>query len=92
MMQNVSEIPDGPIMVWMTLVSRTGAGSLDAETVIRSSDGVSVLEVRRHSDVFQCLMVSAPSSGVVSRLAYRVAGLALVDEVRVQRCLDNPRD
>jgi hypothetical protein len=91
-MQNGSDIPDGPIVVWMTLVCRTCAGSLDAETVIRSSDGVSVLEVRRDSDVSHGLMLLAPSAGVVSRLAYHLAGLALIDEVRVQRCPSSPRD
>jgi hypothetical protein len=91
-MQNVSDIPGGPIVVWMTLVSRTCAGALEAETVIRSTDGVSVLEARGDSNVSYCLMLSAPSAGAVSRLAYRVADLALIDEVRVQRCLESPRD
>jgi hypothetical protein len=90
MMQNVSEIGPGPITVWMRLVSRSSAGVLEAETIMRLTDGVSVVEVSCRSDLSQCLRLSAPSAAVISRLAYRIAGLALIEEVRVQRCTDSP--
>ncbi|MFL9912110.1 hypothetical protein [Paraburkholderia sp. RL17-337-BIB-A] len=85
-MQNVSDLGDAPIIVWLTLVSLTPAGIVEVETAICTSKGVSVIEVRCPGDRSQRIRLSAPSARAVSRLAYRLASIEGVDEVRVERC------
>jgi hypothetical protein len=70
----------------MTLVSRTSAGALEAESVVRLTGDISVLEARRPDEVSRCFCLLAQSVEAVSRLAYCLADLSLTEEVRVERC------
>ncbi|MFM0441849.1 MULTISPECIES: hypothetical protein [Paraburkholderia] len=85
-MQNGNDIANEPVVVRLTLVSLTRAGSLEAEAMIGSTGDVVVLKVEHLGDLSQCSTLSAPSSGAVSRLAYRLAEIGAIVEVRVQRC------
>ncbi len=85
-MQSASDIGDAPIIVSLTLVSLTPAGIVEAETAICTSKGVSVIEVRCLDHRSQRIRLSAPSARAVSRLAYRLASMECMDEVRVERC------
>jgi hypothetical protein len=85
-MQNGSDIANQPVVVRLTLVSLTRAGILEAEAMMGWTRDVVVLEVERPRDLSQCSTLSAPSSSEVSRLACRLAEIAGVVEVRVQRC------
>jgi hypothetical protein len=70
----------------MTLVSRTSAGALEAESMVRLTGDVSVLEARRPDEASRRFCLWAQSASAVLRLACRVADLSLTEEVRVQRC------
>jgi hypothetical protein len=70
----------------MTLVSQTSIGALEAESVVRLTDDISVLEARRPDEVSRCFCLLAQSVEAVSRLAFCLANLSLTEEVRVQRC------
>jgi hypothetical protein len=85
-MQSGSDSASGAVTVWMTLMSRTSAGALEAESLVRLTGDISVLEARRPDEVSRCFCLLAQSAAPVSRLAYRVADLSLTEEVRVQRC------
>jgi len=85
-MQSASDVGDTPIIVWLTLVSLTPAGIDEAETAICTSKGVSIIEVHCLGDRSQRIRLSAPSARAVSRLAYRLASIECLDEVRLERC------
>ncbi|MBT2792936.1 hypothetical protein [Paraburkholderia strydomiana] len=85
-MPNASEIVNEPVVVRLTLVSLTLPGMLEAEAVIGGTDGIAVLKVERRGQLSQCSTLRAPSSGVISRLAYRLADIGAIADVRVQRC------
>lgn len=85
-MQNGNDIANQPVVVWLTLVSLTRAGILEAEAMMGWTREVVVLEVERSWDLCHCSTLSAPSLSAVSGLAYRLAEIAAVVEVRVQRC------
>jgi len=76
-----------PVVVRLTLVSLTPSGIVQAEALIRSTEGLAVLEVEGWSDLSQTSRLSAPSSGAVSALGYRLAEIGSLVEVRLQRCL-----
>jgi hypothetical protein len=70
----------------MTLMSRTSAGALEAESLVRLTGDISVLEARRPDELSRCFCLFAQSVEAVSRLAFCLADLSLTEEVRVQRC------
>jgi hypothetical protein len=84
-MQNVSDVTNEPVTVRLTLVSLTRSGIFEAEAVIGQMEGVAVLEVKPSGDLSQCSKLSAPSSGVVARLGYRLAQVRDLVDVRVRR-------
>ena len=81
-MQSGSDGSPGPVTVWMTLVSRTSADALEAESMVRLTGDVSVLEARCPDEVSRCFCLLAQSGAPVSRLAYPVGDLSLTEEVR----------
>lgn len=84
-MQNVSNIANEPVVVQLSLVSLTRSGMLRAAAMIGQAEGVSVLAVERPGDRSQSSWLAAPSSGAISQLAYRLAEIGAIIEVRVQR-------
>jgi hypothetical protein len=85
-MQSGSDSASGAVTVWMTLMSRTSAGALEAESLVRLTGDISVLEARRPDEVSRRFCLLAQSASAVSRLAFCLADLSLTEEVRVQRC------
>jgi len=86
-MRNGKDILSEPVVVRLTLVSLTPSRIVQAEALIRSTEGLAVLEVEGWSDLLQTSRLSAPSSGAVSALGYRLAKIGSLVEVRLQRCL-----
>src|ERR1700712_489511 len=58
-MQSGSDGSPGPVTVWMTLVSRTSADALEAESMVRLTGDVSVLEARCPDEVSRCFCLLA---------------------------------
>jgi hypothetical protein len=67
-MRNGKDILSEPVVVRLTLVSLTPSVIVQAEALIRSTDGLAVLEAEGWSDLSQTSRLSAPSSGAVSAL------------------------
>jgi hypothetical protein len=84
-MGNDSDIADEPVLIRLALVSLNRSGIVEAEAVIGQTRGVSVLDVECPRELSHFSTLSATSSRVVSRLAYRLAGIGAIVEVRVQR-------
>ncbi|CAB3801146.1 hypothetical protein LMG28138_04951 [Pararobbsia alpina] len=84
-MQGGKEPSPPPVAVWLTLMSRTFAGLVEVEAVIARTDDVLVVEVRSPGPLSRRFTLSASSIGAVLSLAYRIAEVGAVAEVRVQR-------
>jgi hypothetical protein len=85
-MQRDSHLAIVPISVRLRVTSRTPAGLSEAREVIDGSAGVSVVEELPCGELSRCFSLMASSVGVVSRLAYRIANIGVIDQVSVQRC------
>ncbi|MFM0441121.1 hypothetical protein PQQ84_32090 [Paraburkholderia strydomiana] len=80
-----SDIADEPVLIRLALFSLNRSGIVEAEAVIGQTRGIAVLDAEFPRELSQFTTLSATSSRVVSRPAYRLAGIGAIVEVRVQR-------
>jgi hypothetical protein len=85
-MESGSHLAIVPISVRITITSSTLPGLGEAHEVIDRSAGVSVVEELRCGELSRCFRLTVSSAAAVSRLAYRIANIEVIDQVRVQLC------